>query len=202
MLKWLGLICLVSVAPLLAAETKILAVAGSTREESVNKKLVKEAANLARQMGADVMVIDLRDYPMPFYDGDLESEYGMPENAKKFRQLMVKSDRIILASPEYNGSIPAVLKNALDWASRSVEGEPARDAFKGKKFAIMSASPGAGGGARGLVHLRTVIENVGGEVVKPEVALPQAFTAFDAQGALQNPIFQNQLRQEIQQLMR
>lgn len=157
----------------LLAQMNVLVFAGSTRAESYNKKLASEAAEIARNMGAKVTFINLKDFPMPFYDGDLEKE-GMPANAKKFRNLMIANDVIVIACPEYNSSLPAVLKNALDWASRGENGGPSRDAFKGKQFALLSTSPGQGGGARALAHLRAVIENVGGEVLENQVSVGTA----------------------------
>jgi len=93
-------------------------------------------------MNATVTEIDLRDYPLPFYDGDLEANQGQPENAKKLIQLMKRSDLIIIASPNYNGSISGVLKNMIDWTSRSEEGKLSYVAFKNKKFLLLSTSPG------------------------------------------------------------
>lgn len=196
MLNWLIILC-VALTTTLSAEVNVLAFAGSTREDSVNKKLVKEAANAAHQLGAKVTFINLKDYPMPFYDEDLETGQGMPNKAKQFRQLMLQSDVILIASPEYNGSISGVLKNAIDWASRNEDGGGSREAFKGKKFVIMSASPGASGGARGLVHLRAIIEHIGGTVMPQQVVIPDAYNAFDAQGLLKN----NDQRKDIQQLV-
>lgn len=185
----------------LAAEVKIVAFAGSTREGSYNKKLVEQAAGMARQMGASVTVIDLGDYPMPFYNADSEITQGMPSNAKRFRQLMINSDALIIAAPEYNGSIPAILKNVIDWTSRSEDGKSSREAFKGKKFAIMSTSPGGGGGKRGLDHLRSIIESIGGQVVALQVAIPESHKAFNENGDLVNAEMKKQLQQEIQQLL-
>ena len=185
MWKWMLVLCAVYSASL-SAEIKVLVFSGSTREESFNKKLIAEAALLARQVPAHVTVIDLKNFPIPFYDEDLEKREGMPLKAKQFRQLMIQSDVIMIASPEYNGSLSAVLKNAIDWASRSENGGSSREAFKGKKFVIMSASPGSGGGARGLVHLRTIIENIGGTVLSEQVVVPDAYNAFDEQGHLKN----------------
>ncbi|CUI16134.1 NADPH-dependent FMN reductase [Candidatus Protochlamydia naegleriophila] len=201
MLKWLVTACLVLASPLAAAEVKVLAFAGSTQDSSLNKKLVREAAKIAGQMGAKVKVIDLRDYEIPFYDADLESSQGMPQSAKRLRQLMKESHAIIIATPEYNGSLSAVLKNAIDWASRSESGQPSRDAFSGKKFAILSASPGGTGGARALGHLRTIIENVGGTVVSTQVSVPNAYQAFNEQGELQDPILKEGLKKEVQELL-
>lgn len=181
---------------LFAAETRVLAFAGSTRKDSYNKALLNDAVEIAKEMGAKVTVIDLKDYPMPFYDGDLEAK-GMPKIVQKFRTLMVNHDAIIIATPEYNGSVSAVLKNALDWASRSPNGGSSTEAFQGKRFAIMSASPGRGGGARALAHLQTIIQNVGGVVMSTQVTIPNAHNYFSQKDREENP----QLKEEINQLL-
>lgn len=196
------LIAMLAVAGPLAAETKILAFAGSTREDSCNKKLLNNAADLARKLGATVTVIDLKDYPIPFYDADLEKNQGMPENAKKIRKMMLESKAVIIASPEYNGSVSAVLKNVIDWASRNESGEGSREAFQGRKFAIMSCSPGGGGGARGLGHLRTIINNIGGDVIAAQVSVPNCYAAFNSQGQLENEQIKKDLKQEIEELIK
>ena len=195
-LLFASLAAVAAVMPL-SAEMKILAFAGSTRSESYNKQLVIEAADMARKMGASVTVIDLKDYPMPFYDGDLETKEGLPKNAKKLRDLMIGSDGVIIASPEYNSSISAVLKNAIDWTSRTPEGGTPRAAYKGKRFALMSTSPGKGGGKRGLNHLRVIIEDAGGTVVEKEVSIPLAGQYFADKKRPENP----QLKEEIQLLL-
>lgn len=181
----------------LSADVNVLAFAGSTREDSVNKKLVAEAASLAEQMGANVTVIDLRDYPMPLYDGDLDENEGIPENAKLLRQLMIQSQTILISSPDYNGSVSGVLKNTIDWATRSEKSGASREAFKGKKFALMSASPSVSGGAKGLTHLKDIIQNIGGTVIPQQVTVPKAYDAFDEQGRLKD----QQLRMELQELV-
>ena len=183
------------------AETNVLLFAGSTRKESYNKQLVAEAARLAQQMGANVTVVDLKDYPIPFYDADLEMEEGMPENAKRLRRLMVQSQAIVISSPQYNRSVSAVLKNVLDWASRSEEGTPSREAFKGKKVAILSASPGSKGGAKGLIHLKDIVEDIGGIVLEQQLSLPKAHEAFDEQGNLKDEGAREQLRAIVSQLI-
>ena len=200
MFKWLLFLSLICTG-YLVAETKVLVFAGSTRQDSLNKKLAREAVRLAQQSGAFVKWIDLRDYPMPFYDRDLETQQGMPENAKKLRNLMKESDAIMIATPEYNGSISGVLKNAIDWASRDERGQPSREAFKGKRFAIMSASPSEGGGNRALQHLRTIIQDIGGEVIPLQVSVPNASHAFTPQGELKDVQIKDQLEQEVQQLL-
>lgn len=181
----------------LLAEPNMLIFAGSTRADSYNKKLAQKAAEMARTKGARVTLIDLKDYPMPFYDADLEAKEGMPKQAKRFREALMASDAVIIASPEYNGSVPAVLKNALDWASRSPAGGSSYEAFKGKRFAIMSASPSRNGGARGLVHLRAILENVGGEVVAPETLIPSAYEA----GAFEREEIALHLKQELDEVL-
>lgn len=201
MLKQLILVASLFTAPL-AAEKTVLAIAGSTRENSYNKYLAREAADMASKMGAKVQVIDLKDYPLPFYDADLESKEGMPAKAKELRRLMVSSDAIIIASPEYNASITAVLKNAIDWASRTEDKNGSREAFAGKKFALMSTSPGQGGGKRGIVHLQQIIQALGGEVVDQQVLVPKSQEAFNAQGQLTDPALKAQLQKEIQLLVK
>src|SRR5277367_38947 len=139
---------------------KILAFAGSTRKESFNKKLVKIAADAARAAGAQVTYLDLREIPMPLYDGDLETEQGIPENAKKFKTMLLAHDGLLISAPEYNSSISGVLKNAIDWASRPLAGEAPLACFAGKAATLMSASPGALGGLRGLVIVRSLLSNI------------------------------------------
>lgn len=171
----------------MAKKIKILALAGSTRKGSLNKKLIKLAAKGAEAAGAEVTLIDLRDFPMPFYDGDLESAEGLPEKGRDFKKLMVDSDGILIASPEYNSGYSAVLKNAIDWASRaSTEGEPGFLAFTGKYAALLSASPGALGGIRGLYQLREMLQNITMTVMPKMQAIPKAHEAFDENGNLKD----------------
>lgn len=193
MLKWIIALC-IAISANLSAEVKVLAFAGSTREASVNKKLVVEAADMARQKGAEVTVIDLKDYPLPFCDGDIEL---MPQNAIELRQLMIQSDVILIASPDFNGSVSGLLKNTIDWTTRSEKGGSSREAYKGKIFSIMSASPSLSGGAKGLVHLRKIIENIGGNVIPAQVSVPDAYNAFDDSGCLIN----DKLRAELFELI-
>lgn len=185
----------------LTAETKVLAFAGSTRTESHNKKLINEAAKIARTFGAQVTVIDLKDLPIPLYDGDEEAANGMPTHAKYLRNLMIESDAIMIASPDYNGSVPGGLKNALDWVSRSEDGNRSRDAFAGKKFAIMSASPGKGGGAGGLNHLRDILKDIRGVVIEKTISIPLADKAFGPSGTLEDQDLRMKLQEQIQQLL-
>ena len=166
---------------------KILAFAGSTRKESFNKKLVKIAADAARAAGAQVTYVDLRDLPMPLYDQDLETEQGIPENAKKFKAMLMEHDGFLISAPEYNSSISGVLKNAIDWASRPLPGEAALACFAGKVVTLMSASPGALGGLRGLVTVRSLLSNIRVIVLPDQVAVPKAHEAFGPDNKLKEP---------------
>lgn len=181
MKKMLLSLCVTVLQPLLATcgEVKVLAFAGSTRADSFNKKLIQEVVGIARQMGAKVTVIDLKDFSMPFYNGDDEIKLGMPENAKRLRELMRQADVIFIATPEYNASVPALLKNTLDWASRSEQGGSAKgDVFKTKKFVLMSASPGKRGGKRALAHLDFILRDIGATDVTAGISIPEAHLYF------------------------
>lgn len=168
----------------MANKPRILAFAGSTRRGSWNKKLVGVAINGAKSAGADVKLVDLADYPMPLYDGDLEAEKGIPEKAREFKNLLRQNDGVLLSCPEYNSSISGVLKNAIDWASRQENDEKPLECFRGKVVSLMSASPGALGGLRGLVHARAILGNIGCIVLPAQVAVPSAHEAFDNSGTL------------------
>jgi chromate reductase, NAD(P)H dehydrogenase (quinone) len=165
----------------------VLVLAGSTRRESYNKRLARVAAAALEEAGAHVTLLDLRDLPMPLYDGDLEAAHGLPENARRLKDLFKSHPALLIASPEYNGSVTAVLKNAIDWASRAEPGEPSLAAFSGKVAAVISASPGALGGLRSTTHLRAILGAIGVLVLPDHLALSRAADAFDADGALADP---------------
>jgi len=184
MWKWILIFCIGTT--FLQGEINILAFSGSTREASANTKLLTYISLMAREQGANVKIINLKDFHLPFYDADYENTYGMPENGKKLRSLMMQSQVIFIASPQYNKSISAVLKNALDWLSRGEQGGPSRDAFKQKKFVLLCATPSADGGIHGLVHLRSIIEEIGGEVSAQDISIPQAYTAFNEKNRLKD----------------
>jgi NAD(P)H-dependent FMN reductase len=163
---------------------RILAFAGSTRTESYNKKLVRIAAAGARAAGAEVTLVDLRDLPLPLFDEDLERDEGLPPNGRKLKDLMLAHDGLLIASPEYNSSITGVLKNTIDWISRPAPGEEPLGCFLNKVAALMSASPGALGGLRGLVTLRSILGNIKVLVMPDQVAVPKAHEAFGEDGRL------------------
>ena len=165
--------------------TKILAFAGSSRKASYNKKLVRIAAAGSESAGATVTIIDLADFPMPLFSQDLESEYGMPDKAREFKNLLIEHDGFLIASPEYNSAFSPLLINVIDWASRAEsDNEAPLVAFRGKVAAIMAASPGRLGGIRGLVFLRMLLGNIGVIVMPEQQAIAQAFKAFNNDGSL------------------
>ncbi|MHC4414613.1 MAG: NADPH-dependent FMN reductase [Planctomycetota bacterium] len=170
----------------MTAKPKILAFAGSLREGSYNLKLVRIAAAGAGEAGAEVTELDLRDLPLAVYDADLEAREGLPENVEKLKALLNAHDGFLIASPEYNSSLSAALKNAIDWASRPRDGEPPLVCFRDKTAAIMSASPGALGGLRGLVHLRAILENIFVMVLPDQKTIAKAHEAFDGNGRLKD----------------
>ena len=164
---------------------RILAFGGSLRRDSFNQKLAAVAAAGAREAGAEVTLIALRDFPLPVFDQDLEDAEGMPAAAKALKQLFREHDGLLIAAPEYNSSLTAALKNALDWVSRAeTEDEPPLAAFTGKTAALCAASPGALGGLRGLVHVRAILGNIGVTVLPDQVAISKAHEAFAADGTL------------------
>lgn len=164
---------------------KILAFAGSSREGSFNKKLIAIAADGARAVGAEVTLIDLRDFPLPIFDEDLEKQ-GTPANVGRLKELFESHQGLMISSPEYNSSVTALLKNTLDWVSRPVPGKGPLAGIAGKAAVLMSASPGALGGLRGLVHLRSILGNIGVLLLPDQLAIMRAHEAFGADGALKD----------------
>lgn len=165
-------------------QPKILVLAGSARVDSIHRKLARQTVDALRHEGVEATLADLRDFPMPIYDGDLEAGEGLPPAAKALKELARRHDGFAIASPEYNGSFPALLKNALDWISRPEPGDRPLEVFRGKVAAILSASPGPGGGRRGLHQLRELLEMMSVSVIAEEVAIARAGAAFDAEGQL------------------
>jgi NAD(P)H-dependent FMN reductase len=166
-------------------QPKVLAFAGSLRRGSYNKQLVRRAAAAAEEAGAVVTFVDLADYPLPVFDEDVEAQ-STPEHAKKLKELMKASDGMLIASPEYNGSVSGALKNVIDWASRPGESEKPYAAFAGKVATVMAASPSGLGGVRGLRHLRTILSHVQMIVLPQQVTIAQAYDAFDEAGRLKD----------------
>ncbi len=166
----------------MTATSKILALSGSSRSGSFNTQALQVAVAGAKAAGAEGSVVDLNDYPLPIYNGDLEEAEGLPENAAKLQSIFAAHDGFLMASPEYNGFFSPLLKNTLDWVSRLPDEAP--EPFSGKVAAIMSASPGGLGGMRGLVHVRQLLTNLGMIVLPDQVAISSAHQVFDESGAL------------------
>ncbi len=174
-------------------QPKILAFAGSLRRDSFNKKAVRIAAAGARNAGAEVRFGDLKDYPVPVYDGDFEAENGLPETIVALQDLMLAHDGLLVASPEYNSGISSSLKTYIDWTSRP-RGEMRSGAcYAGKVATLMAASPGALGGIRGLPQARSILGSLGAIVLPEDFALGKAHEAFDEDGAAKDDFVRRKL---------
>lgn len=169
--------------------TKIAVIVGSTREGSYNKALADLAVARLAEHGADVTEIDLAALNLPVYSDALEKG-SFPADALQLKQTLAAQNGLLIVSPEYNGSIPALLKNAIDWASRPTgdEGPVALTAFRGKAAAIMSASVSPFGGLRGLMHLRQILTTIQMVMIPDQVLIPLAHSAFDEDGNLKEPL--------------
>lgn len=187
------------------SEPRVLVFAGSARRESLNKKLARVGADAVRAAGGAPTFIDLDDFPIPVYHGDLEAREGMPANARKLRELFMAHDAFLIASPENNQSITALLKNVIDWLSRGVgdgHGDNSGLApYRGKVAGLMNATPGPYGGVRHLYHLRQVLSGLQVIVVPHQVQLARADHAFDADGRLADEGAAKQLAALAKQLV-
>ena len=185
----------------MTARPKILVFAGSAREASLNKKLARAAGQAIDENGGEAMFIDLRDYPMPIYEGDLEAREGMPQNARRLRELFVSRPGFLIVSPENNGTIPSLLKNTIDWLSRDVDGRSGLEPYRGKVIALMSASPGAFGGVVCLTHLRFSLSKLLAHVIPDQFPLPKADQAFAEDGSLLQAWQQKSVQTVVRQLI-
>lgn len=167
---------------------RLLFFAGSGREGSFNKKLARLARHIAEANGIEAVFVDLCDYPMPIYNGDLEATEGPPERARAFAALLDEYDGVFIASPEYNSSVTPLLKNTLDWVSRvKLNGESGIEVFRTRPFAISGASPGYYGAMRSLLTLRQILAvGLGATVIPQQLALPRAMNAFEDDGSLKD----------------
>jgi chromate reductase len=162
---------------------RILVFAGSIRTGAYSGKTADAAMKELVGQGAEVTRISLGDHPLPILDQDLEKEKGVPENAYKLGRLIAANDGMLICSPEYNSSIPPLLKNAIDWVSRIRKdgGRPFKP-FEGKVAALCSSSEGTFAGARGLYHLRSVLMHCEVEIITPQCSVARAHEAFDEDG--------------------
>lgn len=164
---------------------KILAFAGSVRKESFNRKVLSSAVQGAREAGAQVTIADLRDFPLPIYDGDWHAEHGVPDSLRSLRKLAVEADGLMIASPEYNASITPLLKNTIDWLSQDVDGESGYAPFSGKVGALLGASNGAFGTIRALPHVSYILSNLG-VFMLPVLAVPKVASVLAEDGSIKD----------------
>jgi NAD(P)H-dependent FMN reductase len=182
---------------------RLLCFAGSTREGSYNKKLARLAQHIASANGVEAVFVDLIDYPMPLYNGDLEAKDGPPIKAREFKALLGEYQGVFIACPEYNSSVTPLLKNTLDWVTRvRAKGESGLEVYRSRVFAISGASPGYYGAMRSLLHLRQILAvGVGATVIPQQLALPRAGDAFEADGSLKDEAQQKQLADVVEKLV-
>ena len=165
------------------APTKVLVFAGSIRTGALSARLAALAAKELALAEADVTQISLADYPLPIYDGDVETGKGIPENAIRLARLVAASRGVFIATPEYNNSLPPLLKNAIDWVSRNRN--TGSLSYRRKVYAVGSTSDGAIGGARALADLRKVLMAGWGAIMLPDkIEISRAQDAFDSSGEL------------------
>ncbi|GAB4545828.1 MAG: NAD(P)H-dependent oxidoreductase [Phycisphaerales bacterium] len=178
---------------------KLVAISGSLRKDSLNTQLLKVAAKAAEDAGASVTHVDLKSLNLPIYDQDVEDAHGLPDACLELKDILKAHDGMLLACPEYNSSITAALKNAIDWASRPREGEQPLEPFAGKTAGLIACSPGALGGLRGLVVVRMLLGNIQVHV------LPKQYAAgsieFDTSGFPTEPRHTQGVQDVAQQLV-
>lgn len=175
---------------------RILSFAGSLRAGSFNRKLLSQAVETLRGR-AEIDLLDLREVAMPLYNGDLEARDGLPEGARRLKERIAAADALLIATPEYNNSVPGTLKNAIDWASR-----PPDNPFKGKVVMLMGASPGQFGAVRGVLAVRLILTALFAIVIPQMVLVPRADQAFDEAGGLKDPKIRGQIEKAGAELIR
>ena len=170
----------------------ILVFSASLRTGSLNTRLAELAAAALEAMDVTVDLASMRDFDAPSYDGDAEGTNGLPAGAEALRQRLEGANAFVVASPEYNGSMPGLLKNAIDWVSR-YRPQP----FNERHGLLLSASPSMAGGNRGLWALRVPFEHLGARIYPDMFSLAQAHHAFDAEGRIANPQLQERFDNTI-----
>src|SRR5277367_4566493 len=170
------------------AALKILVIPGSLRTGSLNARLAAAAAYELAQAGAEVTRISLGDFPLPIYDGDLQAKSGVPKHAVNLKRLIGAHHGVLIVTPEYNASVPPLVKNTIDWVSRVVDSQESRgQVFRGRAFAIAAASHSRLGGARSLAALRLILSACQALVIPNQLALAFADEAYDDMERLKNP---------------
>jgi chromate reductase, NAD(P)H dehydrogenase (quinone) len=172
---------------------RVLIFGASLRRDSLNDRLATLAATVAEEKGGVVDRASMADFECPSYDQDVEAEEGVPAPAQRFRERLVTADAFVIASPEYNASMPGVLKNVIDWASR-FRPQP----FNGRQGLLLSASPSMAGGNRGLWALRVPLEHLGARVYPDMFSLAQAHQAFDGDGRISNATLQQRFEATVE----
>lgn len=182
----------------------LLIFAGSTRQQSFNRKLAHAAAAIARSAGASVTLLELSDFDIPLYNADLEAQ-GTPADVVRLKEILFNHPGWVICSPEYNGSYTALLKNTLDWASSPVKGhatwQDGTRSFRGKVVGMLSASPGALGGLRSQSHLGPLLTNLGCWLAPTAFALGSAGSAFDETGHLVQQAHADRVRAVVDQVL-
>ena len=181
---------------------KILVIPGSLRSGSLNAKLAAVAARELAVMGAEVTRISLSDFPLPIYDGDLQAKSGVPKPAVNLKRLMAGHHGVLIVTPEYNSSVPALVKNTIDWISRVQDAHESRgEVFQGRAFAIAAASANRLGGTRALSALRLILTACHASVIPNQLALSFADQAYDEMDSLRNAADSEALKALARQLI-
>lgn len=184
------------------AALKILIIPGSLRTGSLNAKLAAVAAYQFAQAGAQVTRISLADFPLPIYDADLQAKSGVPKNAINLKRMMGAHHGVLIVTPEYNGSVPPLVKNTIDWITRVQETNETRgQVFRGRPFAIAAASQSRLGGSRSLAALRLILSSCQALVIPNQLALSFAGEAYDDMDKLKHPADVNALDALVKQLI-
>ncbi|MEA2920222.1 MAG: hypothetical protein QOF07_185 [Bradyrhizobium sp.] len=181
---------------------KILIIPGSLRTGSHNARLAAAAGYQFAQAGVDVTRISLGDFPLPLYDGDLQTRSGVPKNAVNLKRMIGAHHGVLIVTPEYNSSVPPLVKNTIDWVSRVQDAPEARgQVFRERAFAIAAASESRLGGARALAALRLVLTACHASVIPNQLALPFAAEAYDDMDRLKHPADSEALGALVRQLI-
>ena len=181
---------------------KILVIPGSLRTGSLNARLAAAAAYQFAQAGAEVTRISLADFPLPIYDGDLQNKSGVPKNAINLKRMIGAHHGVLIVTPEYNSSVPPLVKNTIDWVTRVQDAHETRgQVFRGRAFAIAAASEGRLGGTRALAALRLILSACHAMVIPNQLALSFAGEAYDDMDRLKHPADIEALNALVRQLI-
>ncbi len=181
---------------------KILVIPGSLRTGSLNAKLAAAAVDELVRADAEVTRISLGDFPLPIYDGDLEASSGVPKQALNLKRMIGSHHGVLIVTPEYNSSLPPLVKNSIDWVSRVTDGQESKgQVFRGRAFAIAAASNGRLGGTRCLEALRLVLSACRALVIPNQLALSHADDAYDEMDRLKHAADLAAMQSMVRQLI-